>query len=362
MNPLPNISHSHSTPTASVSSANPIQATMLSANQASASPLFMGSSKLPTDELAPRTLTLPPLIFSGLYETIQADKGRAEISLPMGPIQIGGIGESNHAPEMGSAAEPNHELESVGKQVVLPRNHAPESWLSSDMNPLYMGPSPSIRNSHFIGGGSDETMLSFLPDDLSPAVLQNLSRENLQRFEQIRDSYTTETQTISIKEKDGSKHGRTVDVTVRKFNRPDPSTYLTKTAIDKHLSMFRDKPCLFITRDAYESFCKNGIGRKDGQFLITKDIGDKLEKLLSNKSTFGAGEAQLGIPSGAWQNQEIIRVTVNEIPNLRMASGNEAGANKYWMPGGYLPNGSPEAVCDQIPTDKVTMDTFFPAD
>ncbi len=350
MNPLPNISHSHSTPTASVSSANPIQATMLSANQASASPLFMGSSKLPTDELAPRTLTLPPLIFSGLYETTQVDKGRAETPLPMGQIQIGGVGE------------PNHELESAGKQVVLPRNHAPESWLSSDMNPLYMGPSPALRNSHFIGGGSDETTLSFLPDDLSPAVLQNLSRENLQRFEQIRDSYTTETQTIEIKEKDGSKRARTVDVTVRKFNRPDPSTYLTKATINEHLSVFRDKPCLFLTRYAYDNFCKNGIGRKDGQFLIPKDIGDKIEKLLSNKSTFGAGEAQLGIPSGAWQNQEIIRVTVNEIPNLRMASGNEAGANKYWMPGGYLPNGLPEAVCDQIPNDKVTMSSFFPAD
>ena len=350
MNPLASISNSHSTQTAAVNSTNPIQTTMLSANQADVSPLFRGSSKLPTDELAPRTLTLAPLTFSGLYETIQVDKGSVETSLPMGRVQIGGIEESNH------------ELESAGKQVVLPSNHAPESWLSSDMNPMYMGPSASLRNSHFIGGGADETMLSFLPDDLSPAALQNLSRENLQKFEQIRDSYTTATQTIEIKEKNGKKSGRTVDVTVRKFNRPDPSTYLTKAAIDKHLSMFRDKPCLFLTRYAFDNFCKNGIGRTDGQFLITKDIGDKIETLLRNKSTFAAGEAQLGIPNGAWQDQEIIRVTVNEIPNLRMASGNEVGANKYWMPGGYLPNGLPEAVCDQIPKDKVTMNNFLPAD
>jgi hypothetical protein len=32
------------------------------------------------------------------------------------------------------------------------------------------------------------------------------------------------------------------------------------------------------------------------------------------------------------------------------------------MPGGYLPNGLPEAVCDQIPKDKVTMNNFLPAD
>jgi len=32
------------------------------------------------------------------------------------------------------------------------------------------------------------------------------------------------------------------------------------------------------------------------------------------------------------------------------------------MPGGYLPNGLPEAVCDQIPLDKVSMNPFTPGD
>jgi hypothetical protein len=348
MNALPNISNNLPTQTASVSGATPTQTTMVTAKQASTSPLFTGSANLPTRELAARTLTLPPLTFTSAFETSQVGKGKPDITLPMGQFQIGGVEQTEY------------ELTPAGKQVVLPNNHAPADWLSNDMNPLYMGPSSAMRNSHFIDGGTDQTTLSFLPDDLSPAALQNLSRSNLQKFEQIRDSYTTETQTIKIK--DRNKEERSFDVTIRKSNRPDPSTYLTKATIDKHLSRFHDKPCLFLTRYAFDNFCKNGIGRKDGQFLTTKDIGDKIETLLSRKSTFAAGEAELGIPEGAWKNQEVIRVTVDDIPNLRMASGNEVGANKYWMPGGYLPNGLPEAVCDQIPLNKVTVKPFLPAD
>jgi hypothetical protein len=32
--------------------------------------------------------------------------------------------------------------------------------------------------------------------------------------------------------------------------------------------------------------------------------------------------------------------------NLRIPSGNEAGANEFWIPGGKLPDGNSEAVID----------------
>lgn len=35
--------------------------------------------------------------------------------------------------------------------------------------------------------------------------------------------------------------------------------------------------------------------------------------------------------------------------NLRMPRGNEAGANEAWIPGGYLPEGIPEAVLNTHP-------------
>lgn len=320
--------------------------TRLDAAQASASPLFAGAARLPTKELASRTLLLPPLVFANTVVTEHAGETAIDTDLSLPSLRMGDLESITHT------------LTPAEKQVVLPGNHAPADWLNSDANPLVMGPSPMLRNSHFIESSPDQVMLSLVPDDLSPAVLHTLSPENLKTFERIRDSYTTETQTIKFKDRD--KVERSIDVTVRKPNRPDPSTYLSKTTINKHLAAFRNEPCLFITRQAFTNFCKNGIGRKDGQFLVTKETGDRIETLLSKQSTFSAGEAELGIPDGAWANQEIIRVTVNDIPNLRMASGNEAGANKYWMPGGYLPNGLMEAVCDQIPLDKVTSKTFLP--
>eukprot|EP01084_Bolivina_argentea_P004352 8281_1 len=40
---------------------------------------------------------------------------------------------------------------------------------------------------------------------------------------------------------------------------------------------------------------------------------------------------------------------------MRMASGNEIGANGEWIPGGYLPTGTPEAIIDAIPKDDVKL-------
>lgn len=43
--------------------------------------------------------------------------------------------------------------------------------------------------------------------------------------------------------------------------------------------------------------------------------------------------------------------------NLRIPSGNEAGANSHWIPGGKTDGGVPEAITDLIPNvpDNVTV-------
>ena len=35
--------------------------------------------------------------------------------------------------------------------------------------------------------------------------------------------------------------------------------------------------------------------------------------------------------------------------NIRIPSGNETGANKLWVPGGYTSGGVPEAITNTIP-------------
>ncbi len=68
-------------------------------------------------------------------------------------------------------------------------------------------------------------------------------------------------------------------------------------------------------------------------------------------------EKELGIDPGAWQGKGgIYRIDVNnpENFNLRLPSGNEAGANSNWVPGGYTSGGKPEAVTNPIPKSNIS--------
>lgn len=48
-----------------------------------------------------------------------------------------------------------------------------------------------------------------------------------------------------------------------------------------------------------------------------------------------------------------MRIDIDSIEglNLRMLSGNEAGANSHWIPGGKTDGGVSEAVTDLIPNN-----------
>jgi hypothetical protein len=56
--------------------------------------------------------------------------------------------------------------------------------------------------------------------------------------------------------------------------------------------------------------------------------------------------ASLGLPPSALKDASPLRIDIQSPQNagLRMPSGNEAGANSMWIPGGKLPDGSSEAV------------------
>ena len=62
----------------------------------------------------------------------------------------------------------------------------------------------------------------------------------------------------------------------------------------------------------------------------------------------GALENALGLPANTLSNNPLQRLdfAMPRDLNLRVPRGTEAGANPYWMPGGYLPSGQLEAVID----------------
>ncbi len=140
--------------------------------------------------------------------------------------------------------------------------------------------------------------------------------------------------------------------------RPDPASYLPKDYIERHLSQFDDGASRFMTDS---NLSKYGIAQRDGtSFVMPKNEVDDL--IAKTGGDPRAMERELGLPDGFFDTNQVVRVDVDNPRDfgLRMPSGNEAGANDQWLPGGLLPNGVSEAVIDggKIPPGGFTATNF----
>jgi hypothetical protein len=127
-----------------------------------------------------------------------------------------------------------------------------------------------------------------------------------------------------------------------KGSRPDPSEYLSPQYIEQHLEKFNTGGTRFMLQENLDAF---GIGQRDGTTFIFPTSG--IDTLMA-AGTLSDVESALGLPDGYLKDFEVIRVDIAnpENYNVRIPSGNEAGANDYWLPGGLLPEGMAEAVID----------------
>lgn len=145
---------------------------------------------------------------------------------------------------------------------------------------------------------------------------------------------------------------------IEKGNRPDPSEYLSPSYISGHLALFERGAARFQFKSKVEKY---GIAREDGtSFVMPKHEADLIEAALERGDLHYVEEA-LGWEEGALSLSDDVLVRV-DIPdpqelNLRIPSGNEAGASDYWIPGGRLPDGAPEAVIDaaDLPASRYTV-------
>jgi hypothetical protein len=135
--------------------------------------------------------------------------------------------------------------------------------------------------------------------------------------------------------------------------RPDPISYLEKSEIDAHLSKFDKGGSYLVPKDVLDRFGRNLLGYPDNsQFIMPTG---QMDAMLSRANgNIALVEKELGIPAGNWHGREMVRI---DIPNprelnLRMPSGNEAGTNDLWIPGGRLPAGQFEAIVNSIPKGK----------
>ena len=140
--------------------------------------------------------------------------------------------------------------------------------------------------------------------------------------------------------------------------RPSPNTYLSKKYIKNHLKKFKNGVSIVMGVESYNKFVLNSktIGRSDGCFVMPKYICDNIEKKYGGDISIF--ETSLSFDAGYFALQGgMVRLDIFDIEdlNLRLPSGNETGANEYWLPGGFTRGGIPEAILDPIPKERALI-------
>ena len=133
-------------------------------------------------------------------------------------------------------------------------------------------------------------------------------------------------------------------VSTPKGSRPAPREYLSEEYINDHLKRFDGGASRIMTKKNYDKY---GISQSDGtSFIMPKNEADNLTEMIKRDPR--AAERNLGLPEDSLSDTELVRVDIANprAAGLRMPSGNEAGANAQWLPGGKLPTGGNEAVID----------------
>ncbi|MEI7369014.1 hemagglutinin repeat-containing protein [Pectobacterium sp. 1950-15] len=132
-------------------------------------------------------------------------------------------------------------------------------------------------------------------------------------------------------------------VNTPKGQRPEPSTYMSKAEIDAHLAKFDDGAVRFTSMGDVKKY---GTLGPDNGFVMPKSEFDKLIK--ESSGNLRIVEKKLGLESGYLGNSNtgVFYIKKQDIKNLKIPSGNELGANKFWLPGGKTSGGISEAVMD----------------
>ncbi len=127
-------------------------------------------------------------------------------------------------------------------------------------------------------------------------------------------------------------------------NRPNPSSYMTKSQIAEHLAKFDDGAVRFTSR---ASLAKRGTLGPPGGFVMPASEFSELMKAA--KGDLRIVEKKLSLDSGYLSSSDtmIAFIEKKDIKGLKIPSGNEGGAHEVlWRPGGYTLGGVSEAVMD----------------
>lgn len=166
---------------------------------------------------------------------------------------------------------------------------------------------------------------------------QDLNRSQVDALDSVSGAWRTDT------------HWTPDAVVSWKGDAPDPGDYLDGDYISQHLARFDDGASRIYFSDTLHTY---GPGQWDGSTFVfpTSELDDIIRNADGDVNIIAD---QLGMERSWFFDDngnplplEVRHFDPSELTNLRMPSGNEAGANEHWIPGGYLPTGIPEAVID----------------
>ena len=123
---------------------------------------------------------------------------------------------------------------------------------------------------------------------------------------------------------------------IPKGQRPDPSSYLSPSYIDNHLSQFSDGVSK-ISANAPAGY----VGPPGGTFVMPAQTANTL--IYNSGGNVSTLESLLSLEPGSL-GASPVRIDISNPSGLRMPSGNELGANSQWIPGGFTGGGIPEAT------------------
>ena len=138
---------------------------------------------------------------------------------------------------------------------------------------------------------------------------------------------------------------------LKRGKRPDPNTYITKAKIDKHLALFEGGVTKIAANEP-----KGTVGPPGGTFVMPKWVADRI--ILKSKGDISKLETLLALDPGILGTNPV-RIDIMAPKGLRMPSGNEFGANKQWIPGGYTSSGTLEATIDPVEPNDYIINIVF---
>ncbi|HEL9629549.1 TPA: hypothetical protein U0K61_000680 [Streptococcus suis] len=136
--------------------------------------------------------------------------------------------------------------------------------------------------------------------------------------------------------------------------RPDVEDYLSSDYIEAHRRQFENGVAKFQKFQPSESWNNGVVGGKDGtSFWLSKEHADIIQDVAKGDNRLY--ETLLGFDEGDLGDGPLYRLDVSpEVvaeKGISIPSGNEAGANEWWRPGGRTyPGDMPEGVMEGIST------------